>query len=99
MSVTVVWRFGPRLNGDAALLDRGNHPFVRGPEVGRISGVVIRAMMPNAARVECLLGECRVEQLDCEVAGELVNLFAVFLPGVSLPLGSAIVLAPVTFRP
>ncbi len=59
----------------------GAHPA----EVKRTAGVVVRAMMPNAIRVECLLDDGRVEQLDQEVAG-LVNLFAVFLPRFTLPL-------------
>jgi 1,4-alpha-glucan branching enzyme len=59
----------------------GAHPA----KVKRSSGVVIRALMPNARRVECLLDDGRVEQMQLEAEG-LSNLFSVFLPKTKLPV-------------
>jgi len=59
----------------------GAHPI----KVGRASGVVVRAMMPDAVGAECLLEDGRVESLQC-VGNGMVNLFAGVLPDAKLPL-------------
>jgi 1,4-alpha-glucan branching enzyme len=49
------------------------------------SGVVIRAMIPNAARVEAILDDGSAVELQREAQG-LASLFGVFLSGQSMPL-------------
>jgi 1,4-alpha-glucan branching enzyme len=59
----------------------GVHPATLDGE----EGVVIRALIPNAVRSEAVLDDGRVVQL-ARVAEGLSDLYAAFLPGVSLPL-------------
>ena len=59
----------------------GAHPA----KSGRTTGVVVRALMPNAVRAECLLADGRVEQMTQEAEG-LAPLFSVFLKKETLPL-------------
>jgi 1,4-alpha-glucan branching enzyme len=59
----------------------GAHPAVSGDE----TGVLVRAMAPNALRAECRIDGGQVAPMDVEANG-LVTLFSVFLPGAELPL-------------
>jgi 1,4-alpha-glucan branching enzyme len=49
------------------------------------SGVVIRALVPNTARVECVFDDGRVVQLERQDSG-LTDLYSAFIPGATLPL-------------
>ncbi|MDB4877535.1 MAG: 1,4-alpha-glucan-branching enzyme [Gemmatimonadetes bacterium] len=59
----------------------GVHPVI----VGGASGVVIRAMTPNADHVEAILEDGTVVELRRE-AQAMSSLYGAFLPGQSLPL-------------
>jgi 1,4-alpha-glucan branching enzyme len=59
----------------------GAHPET----VDGTSGVIIRAMAPDATRAECVLADERVVPL-ARVARGLSDLYAVFLPNAELPL-------------
>ena len=58
----------------------GAHPV----KVDGVNGVAVRAMMPNAVRVECMIDDGRFAQLEREAHG-LVNVFSAFVPGATLP--------------
>ena len=49
------------------------------------SGVMIRALIPSAARVECVLADGEVVQMTREAEG-LSDLYSTFVSGASLPL-------------
>jgi 1,4-alpha-glucan branching enzyme len=59
----------------------GAHPAV----VDGKSGVIVRAMTPDAVRAECLLDDGRVIPLHCEAKG-LSDLYAAFIPDATLPI-------------
>src|SRR5215831_8467414 len=59
----------------------GAHPVV----VEGVSGVMVRAMTPDAIRAECVLADGRVIEMP-RVATGLSNLYAVFIPDATLPL-------------
>src|SRR5438105_9195228 len=54
--------------------------------VGGVSGVVIRALMPNAVAVEAVLEDGRIVPLDATASG-IANLYGGFIVGAALPLG------------
>ena len=60
----------------------GAHPAT----IGGVSGVIVRALIPGAERVECLLDDDSVVLLQREASG-LTDLHGAFVPGASLPLG------------
>jgi 1,4-alpha-glucan branching enzyme len=85
-------RPGPELDaGDLQRLIAGEHPSphsVLGAHpatVDRATGVILRAMMPDAVQVDCLLADGRAEPMTRDAEGR-VNLFSVFLRGAVLPL-------------
>src|ERR1041384_818091 len=53
--------------------------------VGGEPGVIIRTLIPNAARGELLLSDGRVVQLEREAQG-ISDLYGAFVPGAVLPL-------------
>ena len=59
----------------------GAHPATMGSE----TGVVIRAMIPNAERVEAVLADGRVIQLEKQASG-LSDLYSGFVADATLPL-------------
>ncbi|MFI5230453.1 MAG: 1,4-alpha-glucan branching enzyme, partial [Gemmatimonadales bacterium] len=59
----------------------GAHPTTLNGE----AGAVIRALIPDAARVECSLEDGRVVQMEREADG-LTSLYGVFVAGATLPL-------------
>ena len=59
----------------------GAHPMTVGSE----SGVVIRALIPNAMRAEVVFDDDRAMPMTRDAEG-LSDLYTVFLPGASLPL-------------
>ena len=59
----------------------GAHPAKLAGE----SGVVIRALIPNAISAECVLGDGRVVPLAREAQGQ-TDLYAAFIAGATLPL-------------
>jgi 1,4-alpha-glucan branching enzyme len=59
----------------------GAHPAASAGE----RGVIVRALVANAARVECLLNDGRVIPLERDAEG-LSDLYSAFLPGATLPL-------------
>ena len=48
-------------------------------------GVIVRALIPNAVRVECLLDDGEVYEMEREARG-LTDLYSAFIPGATLPL-------------
>src|ERR1051325_1032869 len=85
-------RPGPEIDaGDLARLIAGEHPSphsVLGAHpatVDRAGGVIVRAMMPDAIGVDCLLADGSVEPMVREAEGR-VNLYSAFLRGATLPL-------------
>jgi 1,4-alpha-glucan branching enzyme len=59
----------------------GAHPA----KVGRKNGIVVRAMVPGAARVELLLADGSVSSMEREASG-MSDMYSAFLPDASFPL-------------
>jgi 1,4-alpha-glucan branching enzyme len=59
----------------------GAHPIT----VDGKSGIVVRALVPNATRVDCVMSDGSVVPLE-KVAHGLSDLYAAFIPGATLPL-------------
>ncbi len=59
----------------------GAHPA----SVGDQTGIVIRALIPNASRVECHLDDGRVVQMSCEAEG-LSSLYGAFVANATFPV-------------
>jgi len=81
----------PFSRADVERLLRGEHSdphSILGVHPARVSdeaGVIVRAMMPHVASVECVIEDGRVVPLERQADG-LSDLFAGFIPGATLPL-------------
>src|SRR5205085_12622565 len=64
-------------------LDHGNPHAVLGAHpahLGNVEGVVVRAMMPDATRCECVLDDGSTDEMELLASGS-ANLFGCFIPG------------------
>src|SRR3954469_185227 len=69
-------------------LDHGNPHALLGAHpanLGNIEGVVVRAMMPNAVRCECILADGSAHEMEL-LARASAACFAAFMEGHALPL-------------